>query len=148
DTVVDADISELLTKGNTAQNVSIQPGDTILVSELNTVSVVGQVRSPGTYPLKEGARVSDALTEAGWPTEEAGLSNVAILRLVDGKPLVLYVDAEALLHKGDMAQNTVMQPGDTVVVPDRKVKRKLSFGDVLGYISAVGTAAYYLRRTR
>ena len=142
--VVDADIAELLKKGNVAQNIAIRPGDTILVSELDTVNVVGQVRVPGTYPLKDNGRVSDALTAAGWPTEQAGLSNVAVLRVIDGKPIVLQVDAEALLHKGDMSQNAVMRPGDTVVVPDKKLKGKLTTQALLSYLSTAANLFYLL----
>ncbi|PIW21145.1 MAG: polysaccharide biosynthesis protein, partial [Armatimonadetes bacterium CG17_big_fil_post_rev_8_21_14_2_50_66_6] len=60
-----------------SQNVPLKAGDTVLVAALETIQVAGQVRSPGVYPLKENDRLSDVLTSAGWPTEQAGLNNVA-----------------------------------------------------------------------
>lgn len=143
-----ADVQGLLKKGDMTQNIPVQPGDTVLVAPLDTVQVVGQVRSPGLYPLGEKARLSDVLTQAGWPTEEAGLKNVAVLRVIQGKPVVLQSDADALIHNGDMSQNVVMKPGDIVVVPSRKVKRKLTFRDVLGYVNSISSMIYWIDRAR
>ena len=148
DEVVTADVRSLLKKGDMSQNIPLKAGDTVLVAALETIQVAGQVRSPGVYPLKENDRLSDVLTSAGWPTEQAGLNNVAVLRTVEGKPVMLHIDAEGLLQKGDMSQNAVMKPGDIVVVPDKKVKKKLGFWDVLGYVNSLSSMVYWLDRTK
>ena len=55
-----------------------------------TVHVVGEVESPGVVTLASGARVDDALEEAGGATDEAELSGVNLARpLVDGEQVVV-----------------------------------------------------------
>lgn len=55
-----------------------------------TVHVVGEVESPGVVTLTSGARVDDALEEAGGATDDAELSGVNLARpLVDGEQVVV-----------------------------------------------------------
>ena len=50
------------------------------------VHVVGAVRRPGLFELKEGSRVADALSRAGGPTRKANLSAVNLAApLADGQ---------------------------------------------------------------
>jgi len=61
-----------------------------------TVHVVGEVESPGVVTLASGARVDDALEEAGGATDEAELSGVNLARpLVDGEQVVVPGPGEA-----------------------------------------------------
>jgi competence protein ComEA len=54
------------------------------------VDVVGAVRRPGLYRLREGSRVADAVTRAGGPTRAAQLDllNLAA-RIADGEQIVV-----------------------------------------------------------
>lgn len=52
------------------------------------VHVIGAVRSPGLYDLKEGDRVEDAVRAAGGPVPEAALERINLAaRLRDGQQL-------------------------------------------------------------
>jgi competence protein ComEA len=54
------------------------------------VNVVGAVRQPGLYRLKEGARVADAVTRAGGPTPKAQIESVNLAaRIADGEQIVV-----------------------------------------------------------
>jgi competence protein ComEA len=54
------------------------------------VHVVGAVRRPGLFTLKESARVADALARAGGPTRKADLSAVNLAApLADGQQVVV-----------------------------------------------------------
>jgi competence protein ComEA len=54
------------------------------------VNVVGAVRRPGLYRLKDGSRVADAVTRAGGPTPKARIEllNLAA-RIADGEQIVV-----------------------------------------------------------
>jgi competence protein ComEA len=54
------------------------------------VHVVGAVRRPGLFRLREGARVADALSRAGGPTRRADLSVVNLAApLADGQQVLV-----------------------------------------------------------
>jgi competence protein ComEA len=54
------------------------------------VHIVGAVRRPGLFRLRDGARVADALTRAGGPTRKADLSAVNLAApLADGQQVVV-----------------------------------------------------------
>jgi competence protein ComEA len=54
------------------------------------VNVVGAVRRPGLYRLKDGARVADAVRRAGGPTPKAQIELVNLAaRIADGEQIVV-----------------------------------------------------------
>jgi competence protein ComEA len=54
------------------------------------VNVVGAVRRPGLYRLKDGSRVADALSRAGGPTPKAQIELVNLAaRIADGEQIVV-----------------------------------------------------------
>ncbi len=58
------------------------------------VHVVGAVRRPGLYRLKEGSRVDDAIARAGGPTGKAALDAVNLASPVaDGQQVLVPADA-------------------------------------------------------
>jgi competence protein ComEA len=54
------------------------------------VNVVGAVRRPGLYRLKDGSRVADAVSRAGGPTPKAQIELVNLAaRIADGEQIVV-----------------------------------------------------------
>jgi competence protein ComEA len=54
------------------------------------VNVVGAVRRPGLYRLKDGSRVADAVSRAGGPTPKAQIELVNLAaRVADGEQIVV-----------------------------------------------------------
>lgn len=94
------------------------PQVTVTVKAPNSqrVYVVGEVRRPGEITLLPNTTVLDALASAGGPSEFAHRKKIFILRTEGGKQVRYHFNYPAAI-KGDLSQNIVLKPGDTVVVP-------------------------------
>ncbi|MEA5420871.1 SLBB domain-containing protein [Spirulina sp. CCNP1310] len=97
-----------------------------------TVSVVGEVQRPGSYNIIGTATVgggatgltgglptlTNALQQAGGIKPTADLRQIQIRRLTQGGNEQRFtLDLWALLQEGDVAQDTVLQEGDSIIVP-------------------------------
>lgn len=75
------------------------------------VYVSGEVATPGTQPITNvPLTVLDAISAAGGATENANWHNITLTRNGDERSLSLY----EMLKRGDLAQNTLLQPGDVL----------------------------------
>lgn len=85
------------------------------------ITIVGAVKTPGTYETKATKRILEVLSMAGGVTKFAG-DTVYITRhkKQDGNDVYL-VDLEKLLEEGRMDMNMFVQGGDTIFVPQNDV---------------------------
>lgn len=90
------------------------------------VSIQGQIRSPGRYPLpiETNMTILELVTKAGGFTDTAKGTAVNVTRVTpDGKKQVFTVDVDSLIKGKDRANisdnSLVIQPGDIVYVPER-----------------------------
>ena len=102
-------------------NLLLEPGDTIVVPEArNQVLVLGQVRRPGYYRLREGDRLMDIIARAGGGLEEAGMSRTYVVREEAGEQVAMRVNVGEILAGENLAANILLEPNDIVVVPRSK----------------------------
>ena len=129
------DLDRLIKKGDQTANMPVMGGDVILIPEfLNRVIIMGGVRNPAAYDLKEEARLMDALAAAGGPDDKAQLGQVAVTRQTgNARVLVGTVDVNKIIKQGDQSQNILMQHGDVVYIPNNKVR----WQDLLSYLGGV-----------
>jgi polysaccharide export outer membrane protein len=86
------------------------------------ISVIGKVRSPGTFSPTRYVDLLQALALAGGPTDFADLSNIIVLRREGDRTVVLRARVGDIL-KGRPGQTALstdlpqLMAGDTVVVP-------------------------------
>ncbi|HXE80456.1 MAG TPA: polysaccharide biosynthesis/export family protein [Vicinamibacterales bacterium] len=99
---------ERLRSGGLAEPIVLQNGDTIFVTEAETVYVLGQVRNPGRYSIAKGTTVLQVLSLAGGATDRGATNRIRITRQESGGKR----EFRATL-------TDVVQPGDTVLVPER-----------------------------
>lgn len=120
DTRIDVDLKRLL-DGDLSLNIKIFPGDVIYVHEAyrGTVSVLGDVRTPGLYPLLRRETVTQMIARAGGFAPDAECDEVYIIRGDAKQPFYRIVDAEAILEEGRLEQDFRLQDGDIVYVPKR-----------------------------
>jgi len=80
------------------------------------VSVLGEVRGPGTYPTSGQVHLSDAVHLAGGLSPEAKTDDAQVFRyLPDGKTKIFSVNLSQALA-GDAAANIVLLPRDRLLI--------------------------------
>jgi protein involved in polysaccharide export with SLBB domain len=62
--------------------------------------------------------VVDAISLAGGQDKRGELSQVRVIRMVDGKPTQIPVNVTDILKRGKNEQNIALQPKDIVYVPE------------------------------
>jgi polysaccharide export outer membrane protein len=125
-TVIDL---ERLLAGDATLNVPLRGGETLVIPEdlVNIVNVVGEVVKPGRYRLKGEMRVLEVLLLAGGLTDKASVTQARLVR--DGAAATpLHLDR--LLLRQEMTRNVVLQPGDTLIIPEETNNRIYILGDV------------------
>jgi polysaccharide export outer membrane protein len=93
-------------RGFRAPEIAIQP--------LIRVSVLGEVRAPGLYPVEPGVSLIQLLTLAGGPSDRANLKRAQVIR----ENHVFTVDLESALA-GSAAGRVTLYSNDVVYLPPR-----------------------------
>ena len=123
-------------KGDMSQNIVVDNGDIITVPELPTygekIYVFGEVNNQGIYRFKDAGDFLSAISKAGGTTGVAVDSDIKIIRGYQKnrkEPIILSVNLDEILKKGDMAQNIALLDGDVVYVP------RTAIGDLNEFIA-------------
>ena len=126
-----ANISGLL-KGRFEQDIFIEPGDIINIPATDVFFVSGEVKAPGSFPLKEGTTLQQAVTLAQGTVFKSAESKTIIFREnSDGKREAIKVDLSAVMS-GKKPDVPIMA-NDIIMVPSSRAK---SIGGAL--LSAFG----------
>jgi polysaccharide export outer membrane protein len=100
-----------------------EPAVSVLVHEVHSfkVTVIGQVKTPGRYELKDRATVLDVLALAGGPTEYAARGRIAIVRHDQASTVQIPFPYDRVMAKAgsrtDNPENFCVKPGDVILVP-------------------------------
>lgn len=94
------------------------PRVTVVVTQMNSqrVYVTGEVLHPGAMTLTPQMTVLQALASAGF-TQFANTKGIYVLRNENGSSKKYPVNYKKLIKGEDTAQNIMLKPGDTIVVP-------------------------------
>lgn len=93
------------------------PQVTVFIEEYTTISVVGEVNKPGSYPLRGNLTVLEAIGLAEGFTKIAAKNRVKILRREKGNKKTITVNIKSI-SKGDHVQDIELKRGDIVYVPE------------------------------
>ena len=91
------------------QNIGLRDGDTIYVARAELTYVLGQVKNPGSYPIRSDTTVLQALSLAGGVTPTGAMNRTRIIR----------ASADAGKTEIKAKLTDIVQPGDTIMVPER-----------------------------
>lgn len=95
------------------------PVVTVVVREIqnNKVFVTGQVSRPGSHPLAGPTTVLQMIAIAGGLTDFADRDSIIVTRIENGAQRTFKYNHDKVVRRGDMSQNILLKPGDTIVVP-------------------------------
>jgi polysaccharide export outer membrane protein len=111
---LEEEITDLLKK------LMSDPQVTVIVGQVNslTFNIVGQVMKPGYFPITRPITVLDAIALCGGFRDFAKQKKIYVLRkAADGNEERLKFNYKEVIKGKNMAQNVVLQPHDTLVVP-------------------------------
>lgn len=112
------------------------------VAAPRSIYVGGAVRGQGAYPMNGNERLTllQALLRAGGVTEQSDLREVTVQRIYP--PTGNTVSSPLLdvqkVYQGDQRDNLIVEPGDTIIVPDLVESRV----QVLGQVEKPGSVVW------
>ncbi|MGB2626362.1 MAG: SLBB domain-containing protein, partial [Candidatus Acidiferrum sp.] len=122
---------------NTASDIQVRDGDVLLIpKQPNQVMVTGQVYNSSAIGYRPNKSAKWYLGQAGGPTQLANKGAAFVIR-ADGS--VISSDSGGLWLGSPM--NSVLQPGDTVVVPEKAIGSGPNWSLILQAASVAATAA-------
>jgi polysaccharide biosynthesis/export protein len=96
-----------------------EPNVTVVVKEIHSrkVFITGEVKTAGEYPLTGPRTVMQLIALAGGLTEFADGNGITVMRMENGRQRSFQFRYKDVARGKGLAQNILLQPGDTVVVP-------------------------------
>lgn len=139
--LVKVNINGLL-RGNFDQNVTILPGDIVHIPSMDVFFVAGEVNAPGSFALKEGTTLRQAISLAQGTSFNAAGERGIVFREdpATGKRSEINVDIPAVMN-GKKADIPIVA-NDIVIVPNSRLK---SIGGTLLRAFGVNSARIPIR---
>jgi len=111
-----------LLKGRFDQNTFVEAGDIINIPPTDIFFVAGEVREPGSFPLKEGTTLRQALSLAQGMTFKAATGRGIIFREdpLSGKRQEIKVDIGAVMS--GKSEDIAIVANDIVIIPNSRTK--------------------------
>lgn len=82
-----------------------------------TVTVLGQVKKPGTYQTSQNSTVQGAIGEAGGFLPGAQLSEIQLIRTSDSSKTIIPVNIEKFILEADVSLLPALKDEDVIFVP-------------------------------
>lgn len=115
-----ANINALL-RGQFDQDVFLEPGDIVNIPPTDVFFVAGEVNQPGSFPLKEGTTLRQAISLAQGTNFKAALDKCIIFRETTGnKREEVRVDLGAVMN--GKKEDVVIAGNDLIYVPNSRAK--------------------------
>jgi polysaccharide export outer membrane protein len=106
--------------GMLGKDYLVNPQVTVFIEEYSTVSIMGEVKKPGAYPIKGRLSVMELISLAEGFTSIAAPNKVKVIRNgPDGNREEIQVRVNDIINResGDK-DNVVLRAGDMVIVPE------------------------------
>ena len=121
----------------------VNPQVSIMVKEYAKISILGQVKTPGSYELKAGLTVLDAIALAAGFTEKANAEDVKLMRIKGGQKKTFEINANEIVENGNKEKDVILEPGDLIIVGElAKGESTEEFIVVLGQVARPGRYSF------
>lgn len=117
--VIPVDFTKLLQTGDVSQNLTLEPGDSVVAPVADLVYVQGEVKSPGAVKYTQDLTVLMAISQLGGFTQYAAGSRVDIIRGKGEKKERIRVDVDKVSRAPQDNPDVLLKPYDIVLVPQR-----------------------------
>jgi polysaccharide export outer membrane protein len=119
-------------------NIPIFPGDTIVISRIGVVYMLGAFKTPGTIPLTQYSPLTlmEATALSGGLNFQGKYNDLRLIRTVGDHRTVVKLDIQRILHGKD--PDPILQANDILFLPDSAFKASISngsLGTLLGIVS-------------
>ncbi len=142
---ITVDLISLIYEGRLDLNVALEHGDVVFVPKAKKFFVIGFVRKPGGFPLREPITVLQGIAMAeGLMEREASPSDCAIIRMVDNKEEILPLDLVAIA-KGERPDFYLL-PDDVIDV--RQTSGRFFLLELINFIGDIFHFGYQLNPRR
>ncbi len=120
-TLIKTNLAGLL-RGNFSQNMFLEPGDIVNIPQTEMFFVAGEVNAAGTFTLKEGTTLRQAIALARGTNFKAALNRTVIFREnpENGQRQEIHVDLGAVMS--GKAEDQLILANDIVMVANSKMK--------------------------
>lgn len=112
----------------------------VTITPVFNVGVLGQVRSPGVYPVTPTNTLLDVVGMAGGFADRAAAERIRLVR--EGQ--AIQFNAERALEEGRGVSALKLQSGDRIVVP--QATQGITFGSVLTFVQTAATIGFLVDR--
>lgn len=127
-------------------NIPIFPGDTIIISRIGVVYMIGAFKSPGAIPLTQYSPLTlmEATALSGGLNFQGKYNDLRLIRTVGDHRTVVKLDIQRIMHGKD--PDPILQANDIVFLPDSTLKASIgngSLGTLLGIVSLLISVIRY-----
>ena len=110
---------------------------------LMAVNVWGVVNKPGQYMVPLETDLVSLLSYAGGPQEDARIKGIKLVRSVSDSSKVFEIDVNNFVNHGDLKENPVLRPGDTIVVSGTTFHLFSKIFDLTWRVATIVQAFYF-----
>ena len=125
-------------------DIPLLPGDTVLVSKVGSIFVLGQVKTPSAIPLAYNLPITvlRAIAMAGGVNYGAGLSKARIIRTnADSQHVEIMLDLKKIMY--GKQQDVALRSDDVLFIPSNAFKASIAAGGASVAVQAFYSAALF-----
>jgi polysaccharide export outer membrane protein len=126
-------------------NVPLYPGDTVIVSRVGVVYMLGEFKTPGVIPIEQNSPLTllEAAAVAGGVLYDGKYQDLRIIRTVDQRRTLVAVDVKRVMLGKD--PDPLLQADDIVYLPTSQIKSAIVSGglNILLQVANLSLIALY-----